>query len=67
MLKYLGVFSCASDRIAHFLFNPYETYGESTMGRGDRRHSLKMCRAKEQNKKKDRMKRAMAEAKAAKK
>ncbi len=33
------------------------------MGRGDRRHSLKMSRIKEQNKKKDRIRRAMAAAK----
>lgn len=37
------------------------------MGRGDRRKSLKMCRAKAQSKKKARISRAMAEAKAAKK
>ncbi len=37
------------------------------MGRGDRRKSLKMCRAKAQNKKKARMARALEAAKAAKK
>jgi hypothetical protein len=37
------------------------------MGRGDRRHSLKMARIKSQNKKKARMARAIDAAKAAKK
>lgn len=37
------------------------------MGRGDRRHSLKMSRIKSQNKKKARLARAMEAAKAAKK
>lgn len=37
------------------------------MGRGDRRKSSKMCRLKAQAKKKERIKRAIADAKAAKK
>ncbi len=37
------------------------------MGRGDRRHSLKMSRAKNQNKKKARIARAIEAVKAARK
>ena len=43
--------------------DPQTNNKEFVMGRGDRRHSLKMSRIKEQNKKKDRIRRAMAAAK----
>lgn len=46
-------------------FNPYDM--EKKMGRGDRRHSLKMARIKSQNKKKARIARAIDAAKAAQK